>query len=60
MRLTRTGEDYFFVSMQEMEAEILKGSFIEAGKYNDQLYGTSIVSVLSLASKVQILVLRLF
>jgi hypothetical protein len=46
------GEDYYFVSVAEMEAEIQKGSFIEAGKYNDQLYGTSISSIRHLSGKV--------
>lgn len=45
------GEDYHFVSVEEMEAEIQKGGFIEAGKYNGQLYGTSVRAIRSLADK---------
>lgn len=45
------GEDYHFVTVEAMEAEIQKGSFIEAGKYNGHLYGTSIKAIRDLAEK---------
>ena len=35
-----------------MEREIQEGRFIEAGKYNDQLYGTSVLAVHTQASAV--------
>ncbi|XP_063693820.1 disks large homolog 2-like isoform X2 [Bolinopsis microptera] len=40
------GRDYFFVSSRaEMERDIQNHLFIEAGQFNDNLYGTSIASV---------------
>ena len=35
-----------------MEEQIQLGSFIEAGKYNGHLYGTSTTSIKALAEKV--------
>lgn len=47
------GRDYHFVSSREvMEAEIQEHKFIEAGQYNNHLYGTSIQSVKEVADKV--------
>ena len=44
------GRDYHFVeSRRQMEADIAGHLFIEAGQYNDNLYGTSIVSVRDVA-----------
>ena len=44
------GRDYHFVeSRRQMEADIANHLFIEAGQYNDNLYGTSIVSVRDVA-----------
>jgi len=45
------GQDYFFVSQEEMMADIEAGHFIEAGKYNESLYGTSIQSIQDTAKK---------
>jgi len=46
------GRDYHFVSSREaMEADIQNHKFIEAGQYNDNLYGTSIASVKAVAEK---------
>ena len=40
------GRDYYFVSSrEEMERDIQNHLFIEAGQFNDNLYGTSIASV---------------
>ncbi|KAJ8941528.1 hypothetical protein NQ318_010296 [Aromia moschata] len=40
------GRDYHFVSSREqMEKDIQNHLFIEAGQYNDNLYGTSVASV---------------
>ncbi len=40
------GRDYHFVESREMmEADIQAGNFIEAGQYNDNLYGTSLKAV---------------
>ena len=44
------GEDYHFVkSREEMERDISNNLFIEAGLYNDNLYGTSVQSVRAVA-----------
>lgn len=44
--------DYHFVASREaMEADIQNHKFIEAGQYNDNLYGTSIASVKAVAEK---------
>ena len=45
--------DYHFVeSREQMEADIQNHLFIEAGQYNDNLYGTSVASVREVAEKV--------
>ncbi|KAL6108321.1 dlg1 [Pungitius sinensis] len=46
------GRDYHFMSSRElMEQEIQEHKFIEAGQYNNHLYGTSIQSVKEVADK---------
>jgi len=46
------GRDYHFVaSRAAMEVDIQNHKFIEAGQYNDNLYGTSVASVKSVAEK---------
>ncbi|XP_038571151.1 disks large homolog 1-like isoform X3 [Micropterus salmoides] len=46
------GRDYHFMSSRElMEQEIQEHKFIEAGQYNNHLYGTSIQSVKEVAEK---------
>ncbi|ESN99882.1 hypothetical protein HELRODRAFT_208518 [Helobdella robusta] len=46
------GQDYHFVaSRQQMEEDIERGLFIEAGQYNGNLYGTSLASILRVASE---------
>lgn len=48
------GRDYHFMSSRElMEREIQEHKFIEAGQYNNHLYGTSIQSVREVADKVR-------
>lgn len=48
------GRDYHFVSSrEEMERAIQNHMFIEAGQYNDNLYGTSVNSVREVAEKVR-------
>lgn len=50
------GRDYHFVlSRSQMEQDIQNHLFIEAGQYNDNLYGTSIQSVKEVADKVSTL-----
>lgn len=45
------GRDYHFVaSREQMEADIQNHQFIEAGQYNDNLYGTSVKSVQEVAN----------
>ena len=45
--------DYHFVaSREEMERAIQNHMFIEAGQYNENLYGTSVQSVKEVAEKV--------
>lgn len=47
------GRDYHFVaSREQMEKDIQNHLFIEAGQYNDNLYGTSVASVRDVAEKV--------
>lgn len=46
------GRDYHFVaSREQMEQDIQNHLFIEAGQYNDNLYGTSVASVKEVAEK---------
>lgn len=45
--------DYHFVaSREQMERDIQNHLFIEAGQYNDNLYGTSVASVKEVAENV--------
>lgn len=48
-----SGEDYHFVTQKQMDEQILAGLFIEAGKYNGHLYGTSIAAIKTWAEKVR-------
>ncbi|XP_035391178.1 disks large homolog 2 isoform X10 [Electrophorus electricus] len=46
------GRDYHFVtSREQMEKDIQEHKFIEAGQYNDNLYGTSVQSVRYVAER---------
>ena len=46
------GRDYHFVaSVEQMERDIQTHLFIEAGQYNDNLYGTSVQSVIDVAGQ---------
>ncbi|XP_028571797.2 disks large homolog 3 isoform X4 [Podarcis muralis] len=46
------GQDYHFVaSREQMEKDIQDSKFIEAGQFNDNLYGTSIQSVRAVAER---------
>ncbi|XP_062844153.1 discs large homolog 1-like protein isoform X8 [Trichomycterus rosablanca] len=46
------GRDYhFMVSREQMERDIQEHKFIEAGQYNNHLYGTSVQSVREVAEK---------
>lgn len=48
------GRDYHFVSSREqMERDIQSHRFIEAGQYNNHLYGTSVQSVRQVAEQVR-------
>ena len=54
------GQDYHFVvSREQMEKDIQDNKFIEAGQFNDNLYGTSIQSVRAVAERVRREVLAL-
>ncbi|XP_068612085.1 disks large homolog 4-like [Brachionichthys hirsutus] len=49
------GRDYHFVSSREqMERDIQSHRFIEAGQYNNHLYGTSVQSVRQVAEQVSV------
>lgn len=49
------GRDYHFViSREQMEKDIQEHRFIEAGQYNDNLYGTSVQSVRFVAERVRL------
>lgn len=51
------GRDYHFVvSREQMERDIQEHKFIEAGQYNNHLYGTSVQSVREVAEKVRLTV----
>uniref|UniRef100_A0A0N4Z743 Disks large homolog 1 n=1 Tax=Parastrongyloides trichosuri TaxID=131310 RepID=A0A0N4Z743_PARTI len=43
------GRDYFFASKQQMEQDVKNNMFIEAGQYENNLYGTSIKAVRDVA-----------
>ncbi|XP_052010655.1 disks large homolog 3-like isoform X1 [Xyrauchen texanus] len=46
------GQDYHFVaSREQMEKDIQDNRFIEAGQFNENLYGTSILSVRAVAER---------
>ncbi|XP_054879429.1 disks large homolog 2-like isoform X2 [Poeciliopsis prolifica] len=46
------GQDYLFMmSREQMEKDIQEHKFIEAGQYNDNLYGTSVQSVKYVAER---------
>uniref|UniRef100_A0A8C4SQB3 Discs large MAGUK scaffold protein 3 n=1 Tax=Erpetoichthys calabaricus TaxID=27687 RepID=A0A8C4SQB3_ERPCA len=46
------GQDYHFViSREQMEKDIQENKFIEAGQFNENLYGTSIQSVRAVAER---------
>ena len=48
------GREYHFVeSREQMERDIQNHLFIEAGQYNEHLYGTSVASVKEVAEKVK-------
>lgn len=50
------GQDYHFVgSREQMEKDIQDNKFIEAGQFNENLYGTSILSVRTVAERVSIM-----
>lgn len=50
------GRDYHFVtSVEQMERDIQAHLFIEAGRYKDNLYGTSIQAVKEVALQVRTL-----
>ncbi|XP_041930821.1 disks large homolog 3 isoform X9 [Alosa alosa] len=46
------GQDYHFVgSREQMEKDIQDNKFIEAGQFNENLYGTSVLSVRTVAER---------
>ncbi|CAK6983498.1 disks large homolog 1-like%2C partial, partial [Scomber scombrus] len=51
------GRDYHFVvSREQMEKDIQDHKFIEAGQYNNHLYGTSVQSVREVAEKFEFII----
>ena len=55
------GRDYHFVeSREQMERDIQNHLFIEAGQYNENLYGTSVNSVREVAEKVSCVSFEIF
>lgn len=46
------GRDYYFVSKAEMERDVKNNLFIEAGQFQNNLYGTSIQAVKEVANSV--------
>ena len=54
------GRDYHFISsVEQMERDIQAHLFIEAGRYKENLYGTSIKAVQEVANQVYIIILYL-
>uniref|UniRef100_A0A8R1DLF4 Uncharacterized protein n=1 Tax=Caenorhabditis japonica TaxID=281687 RepID=A0A8R1DLF4_CAEJA len=45
------GRDYYFVNKQNMEEDVKNNLFIEAGQFQNNLYGTSIQSVRDVANQ---------
>jgi len=55
------GREYHFVrSREEMERDMQSQLFIDAGQYNDNLYGTSIQAVRDIADTVRLYLFYLF
>ena len=55
------GRDYHFVtSIEQMKADIQTHLFIEAGQYNENLYGTSVQSVKDVALQVGLILAKSF
>ena len=55
------GRDYHFVtSIEQMKADIQTHLFIEAGQYNENLYGTSVQSVKDVALQVGLILVKSF
>lgn len=55
------GQDYqFVISKEQMEKDIQEQKFIEAGQYNDNLYGTSLQSVKYVAERVSVLIASVY
>ncbi|XP_050301142.1 MAGUK p55 subfamily member 7 isoform X2 [Anthonomus grandis grandis] len=52
------GKEYFFISREEMEADIEKGKFIEYGEYKGNLYGTSADSVKAIVNSGHVCILN--
>lgn len=53
------GRDYHFVSsVEQMERDIQAHLFIEAGRYKENLYGTSIKAVQEVANQVYIYIYK--
>lgn len=48
------GRDYHFVSKEQMQEDVKNNEFIEAGQFQDNLYGTSISSVREVAEMVSV------
>lgn len=46
------GRDYYFVTKEEMERDVKNNLFIEAGQFQQNLYGTSIEAVKQVANSV--------
>ena len=47
------GRDYHFVSKEQMAQDVRNNLFIEAGEFQNNLYGTSIQSVREVAQMVR-------
>lgn len=45
------GRDYYFVNKHNMEEDVKNNLFIEAGQFQNNLYGTSIQSVRDVANQ---------
>jgi len=53
------GQDYYFISRQQFEADILSRKFVEHGEYEKNYYGTSLDAIRTVVNSGKICVLNL-
>jgi guanylate kinase len=53
----KDGVDYFFISKEQMQEGLQKHKFIEAGRYKDNMYGTSLKSIRDPSSEGKVVIM---